>query len=152
MSDFFKYISFIFASLYIITYGWIILHLINLKHNNCICSIGWKFYVVLIFSILLLLQNIISIMVLFFNIPNFIILFVSIFGLIHLINIANIVIMLLYSHELKKKNCKCAIVNHTQEVMKIFAITQIVIISTAFVLFIIGLSLLTYNKKKNNKK
>jgi len=153
IANFMYIISFIVLIIYIVTYGWLIIHLINLKTNKCICSFGWKHTTVLVLSIILLIKSLITIALLLFNISNIAIIMGSLATLFGIIQITNIVMMLIYSHELKEKDCQCAIVNHTQEVMKIFAIGQIVVILTILVLIpIVFMFTESKSVKKKSKK
>lgn len=121
-------VSVVLSLLLAALYGWLLHYLVRLKQTDCACALGWRWYSIVAF-IGLTLVNVLAAAAnggesAMGYLPEAV---GSAYGLFGLFNIYAI---LSYVHELKKESCRCS-EGAAREVLKVVAIVQLVVIVVA---------------------
>lgn len=119
-------LSLILAALY----GWLLHYLLRLKQTGCACALGWRWYPIVAF-IGLTLVNVLATAAnggdsALVYLPEVVATAFGLFGLF------NIYAILSYVHELKRESCRCS-EGAAREVLKVVAIVQLVVIIIAVI-------------------
>ena len=109
--------------------GWLLYYLVELQKKACICALGWRWYFLVVFFVLALLNIGMALLTGTKGrsyLPDVLQTLLGIYG------IFIIYVILSYVHKLKKESCKCS-EGIAREVLQAVAIVQIVVIVLLFV-------------------